>query len=145
MSKHNIYLTDRQYIGILKKIIATVNKPGFQVSRYDCNDTGYKETTTNCGLCNNDFVDKVSLALFPDEYKTIGRKNMKYPENWHKCPFDMRPHEVFQEAKQKLTMLNGCFNTCGVFRKKNRLKIDAMKTCAERTHAWAAKALGKTK
>lgn len=99
-----MYLSDSQYLSLLQTIKEAINTPNFKPIWYDCTDIGDKSTQTNCGLCNDNFTTK-DMAMFPNEFPE--RKDMKYPKEYHKCPFDYR----------KKQSLNGCFYTCWFFKR----------------------------
>lgn len=100
-------LTDEQYFKILKKIEATITQDSFKVSCSDCNVIGAKSTDSNCGFCNDEYVDR-DMDLFPNQYPE--RKTMKYRGKNHRCPFDMR------EEPRILGWGYGCFSECYLFR-----------------------------
>jgi hypothetical protein len=103
------YLTDLQFLDLLRVILKTLSQPGFKRSCYDSTDTGDKYTESNCGCCNNNFTNK-KTAMWPDEFP--GRKTMKHRKTRHLCPFDSRDKGG----------ANGCFYTCMLFRGGNRLR-----------------------
>ena len=99
-------LTDEQYLRVLRKIEATIAQVDFKVVCSDCTVTGQKSTDSNCGFCNNEYTDE-DMALFPGQYPE--RKTMKYREESHKCPFDMR------EEPGIIGWMYGCFYGCYLF------------------------------
>jgi len=102
-------LTDEEYIDVLIEILDRVNISHFVASGYDCTDTGFKETVTNCGMCCPDFVTAEN-ALFPDKFPE--RKDMKHCAKNHTCPFDTRvPPDI-----------NGCLYKCYIFHPDKRTK-----------------------
>ena len=112
MSEDDLYLTDTQYLKILKKIKETVDQENFRPNYFDSTFTGDKYTESNCGLCNDNFTDK-ETALFPEAFPN--RKSMKYSLAHHKCPFDQR---------NQPTDSKGCFYYCYLFQnKKHDLKL----------------------
>jgi len=118
-----LYLTDEQYLRLLVKVKETVNKPDFEVHRFDSTFPGDKYTESNCGLCNDEFCE-LDMALFPEQFPE--RKTTKYREQWHKCPFDTRP--MTSEFK------SGCFYTCYLFDKQyGEHDVELMKEMIEET------------
>ena len=101
-------LTDEQYKKLLFKVKEIVDVKGFGYSCEDSTMVGNKHTISNCGFCNDEFVDK-DMALFPDEYPQ--RKTMKDRLDHHKCPFDMR-------IRNKYSYSYGCFYHCCLFQHK---------------------------
>jgi len=126
---NDLYLTDEQYVSILKKIEATVMQKDFVVRCDDSVAIGAKGTYSNCGFCNEDYTDK-ETALFPSQYPD--RKTMKYRKDNHKCPFDARGTVNF------LGYGSGCFFNCYLFehKRKQDWKIKTIhkmvKECLER-------------
>ena len=99
-----LYLTDTQYLQLLQKIGETVNQSNFRPRWEDSTEIGSKHTLSNCGLCNDDFTTP-ETAMFPSEFPQ--RKDMKYAQEHHKCPFDFRT---------KMGLM-GCFYTCWFFKR----------------------------
>lgn len=102
-----LYLTDEQYLRILKRIRVTVTSEGFEVGCSDCTLVGQKSTDSNCGFCNDAYTER-DMALFPDQFP--GRRTMKYRGKNHRCPFDMRDNPDI------LGWGYGCFFECYLFR-----------------------------
>lgn len=118
-----LYLNDKQYFILLENIKKTINTHDFKVYCYDSTEIGNKYTASNCGLCNDEYCT-FEMALFPRSFPD--RKTIKYRENWHKCPFDMRP--ISNNLK------NGCFYTCYLFKTHNgKHDIELMKLMVENT------------
>lgn len=106
--RNNLYLTDKQYRGLLDKVEDLVEKTNtFQV--YDNTDSGNKSTTSTIGLCADDKLTTLETASFPKEFPK-GRTSMKYREKYHICPFDTRLHHL--ETEVPTNMMNGCYYTC---------------------------------
>ena len=112
MSK-SLYLNTTQYYELLLKIRETITQPGFVVECDDSETIGNKYTTSNCGLCNDEFTT-LETALFPDQFPA--RKEMKYREKDknHHCPFDDR----IMGTPTPLEACQGCFFTCYLFNHK---------------------------
>jgi len=104
-----LYLTDEQYLRILKKIETTVGQGGFKVSCADYTVVGQKFTNSNCGFCNSAYTEK-GMALFPDQFPV--RRTMKYRRANHRCPFDMRNNAGFWS--------HGCFFECYLFKHRGK-------------------------
>ena len=104
---NGLHLTDEQYLRVLKKIEATVNQDSFKVRCSDCTDVGQRSTDSNCGFCNGAYTDE-DMALFPGQFPE--RRSMKYREENHRCPFDMR------EKPKIAGWGNGCFYECYLFK-----------------------------
>lgn len=103
------HLSDAQYLDLLQKIKARINQPEFVVYCYDSTVVGNRYTESNCGLCNEEFVT-ADTAMFPGYFP--GRRDMKYRQKHHKCPFDLRGAEPAEGFSM------GCFYSCYLF--KNR-------------------------
>lgn len=104
----DLYLTDKQYRGLLNKVEDLVEKTNtFQV--YDNTDSGNKSTTSTIGLCADDKLTTLEIALFPEDFKD-GKTSMKYKKDHHLCPFDTRLHQL--EVEVPTNMMNGCYYTC---------------------------------
>ena len=125
-----LYLTDKQYRRLLLKIKETVDQEDFEYSSDDCTIPGMKETTSNCGLCNDDFTEK-DTALFPKDFPE--RKSMKYPSKNHRCPFDMRVRV------DSLGYSIGCFYHCCLFQnvkhRGNKISTEDLRIFVDRTIA----------
>ena len=102
-----LQLTDEQYLRILRKIETTVAQVDFWVGCSDCTVIGSKSTDSNCGFCNDDYIDE-DMALFPDQFPE--RKTTKYRRENHKCPFDMRKEPGI------LGWGYSCFDGCYLFK-----------------------------
>ena len=107
MMKGKLYLTDKQYVRVLRKIEAAIACDNFRVSCSDCTMIGNKSTDSNCGFCNDAYVGE-DMALFPDQYPE--RMTMKYRWRNHRCPFDM------SEESGILGWGYGCFSRCYLFK-----------------------------
>lgn len=109
----SIYLNDEQYLNLLEKVESNVsNFDTFYV--YDSTDIGNKYTTSNIGLCNDDYTD-LGNAMFPKDFLKYGRKGMKYRKDKHVCPFDSRLLKL--EKGIEVSMANGCYYTCSLRKK----------------------------
>lgn len=117
-----LYLTDEQYLCILKKIEATIAQDGFRPSCFDSNALGDKYTESNCGFCCDEFTDK-DTAMFPDRFPE--RKSMKYQGKNHRCPFDVRKEPGI------LGWGSGCFGDCYLFQNR-RYDIKLMREMVDR-------------
>jgi hypothetical protein len=114
MNEDDIYLSDKQYLDTLYKIKRTISRKGFKIICEDSTQIGNKYTTSNCGMCSDDFTTK-ETALFPDEFPE--RKSMKYRKEYHHCPFDWREPLAWKSDYIRY----GCFYTCAIFQKgKNK-------------------------
>lgn len=105
--QNDMYLTEEQYLSILRKIKETISEEGFTVYCWNSTTVGNKFTESNCGFCNDAYIDK-DMALFPHQFPE--RKTMKYRGENHKCPFD---------ARKKPGILGwgyGCFDECYLFK-----------------------------
>lgn len=111
----SMYLTNEMYGRVLAKIHQTVNAPDFKPRGQDCTDIGAKSTTTNCGMCNDEFTTQDS-AMWPDMFPK--RKTSKYPLSQHICPFDRRT-----DADGR----GGCFYKCYVFWAEHKHNVDYMR------------------
>lgn len=104
------YLSDEQYTEILKQIhVATleVEEGKRTLYLYDCDVIGQKDTYTNLGMCNPEWVTKEN-SLWPEQFPQ--RKSRKYKQPHHLCPFDRR---------QSYTAAHwGCFSSCMLFHPK---------------------------
>lgn len=110
----DIYLTDEQYLKLLDKVKdLVIREDSYFV--FDSTTIGDKYTTSNIGLCNEELTD-LDTALFPNEFKNYNRKCMKYKKEHHLCPFDNRIKLI--ETKETTNMLNGCYYTCSLQKKK---------------------------
>ena len=110
-------MSDVEYVKLLEKIVETVNKPGFYPKRDDDNTAGAKDTTSNCGLCNDGFATTDNV-LFPTQFPE--RHDLKYFQDHQQCPFDTRLKKS----------LNGCFYTCYLFKHVGPLDVDVVKKMA---------------
>ena len=110
--KKSIHLTDTQYKRILLKIKETVGQEEFQYSCVDSTNIGDKYTRSNCGFCNDEFAEK-DTALFPENFPE--RKSIKYRQEHHQCPFDMRSKNVHFGF--------GCFYDCCLFQNKRYRRL----------------------
>ena len=109
----HLNLSDKMFLEALYKIKDIVNKKDFHPTSYSCEETGYKETKTNCGMCNQDELTTKENSLFPEQFPE--RRSLRYRKQNQQCPFDMR----------KESESNGCYYSCYVFmmfkyEKKNR-------------------------
>ncbi len=123
-------LTDEMYKEILYKIRDVVNSPDFYPKSEDCTEIGYKYTTTNCGLCNDDEFSTSKNAMWPNSFPD--RKSMRYTKSHQKCPFDMR--EEFDST--------GCFYECYIFKphkyeNEYHYDISRIKEMVEQRIQWA--------
>lgn len=100
-------LTDEQYLRVLKKIGATLAQSDFKVGCSDCVVPGQRSTDSNCGFCNDAYTDE-DMALFPAQFPA--RKSMKYRQENHRCPFDVRDNPGI------LGWGWSCFSECYLFR-----------------------------
>ncbi len=101
------FLTDKSYLQILYKIREIINKPDFypESLKYP------KINKTNCGLCNNDIINRDKK-----------RKQFK-----QRCPFDMR-----KEIDLYGCIIKGCFHHCYIFKikeyeKNGKFNIEKMR------------------
>jgi len=90
-----MHLSYKQWLDLLYKIKKVVSKRGFKAKGEDSTSTGNKYTTSNCGLCNDNFSTK-ETALWPEHFEE-GRITLKYLEEYQKCPFDWR-EKIFQRS-----------------------------------------------
>lgn len=111
----NLYLTDKDYGERLLKISNAVNDMFFKPTREDSTTVGAKYTTTNCGMCNDEFTTKES-AMFPEDFPQ--RKSSKYGLKHHVCPFDRRMNPDGSM---------GCFYDCYVFKKGRNANVQHMR------------------
>lgn len=111
----NLYLTDAQYLHLLDKIQAEIPKhQSFQV--IDSTQIGNKYTTSNIGLCNDNFTE-LDTAMFPSQFRKHGRMSMKYKQKHHICPFDTRLTSIIE--RKPTHMGNGCYYTCSLVKKES--------------------------
>ena len=124
-----MYLTDEAYKTLLVKIREVVSAEGFTVERNNCDDIGAKDTSTNCGLCNDNFTTK-ETAMWPELFPK--RNDMAYPRTHHHCPFDTRRPLGHNDV-------DGCFYTCLMFAKsgKARKNIPFLLQCIDEVTKWA--------
>jgi len=130
MEQDDMYLTDKQYLELLIRIRADLDKIE-KVEVEDCTDIGYKHTTVNVGVCasvpmkglgwSKDKYTTLETAKWPEAFKTIGKVKYSYPQqfamkyrgNDHKCPLDGR-HKA-----DGLGFGYGCFYRCRAFNEKS--------------------------
>ena len=122
-----MYLTDKQYLELMKKIRIDLDKIK-NIEAIDCTDMGFKHTLTNVGLCAGEEVnggwskDKYvtrETAMWPKDFDKIGKSKYPYPQQFtmkyrrgnHMCPFD-------NGKPSKGLMSYGCFYRCLIFQKK---------------------------
>ena len=105
-----LYLTDKEYLIVLKRLRAKIAKDTNKVSGYDDTTIGSKHTECNVGLCRDDpEVYTKEMNLFPDQYplRVSPKYRDKCGENKHYCPLSKK-HKSW-----------GCFYDCLYF--QNRL------------------------
>lgn len=112
-----LHLTDEQYVRILKKMRRLL-VDGFVVWRADSTFVGDKWTKSNAGFCNDELTDKDS-AMWPENWPE--RKDMKYLQDKHKCPYDMRKEPGL------LGWGSGCFSECYLFSLRNGHDLQLMR------------------
>lgn len=118
----SLYLTDEQYLDLLKKIRKDLE--GLQeVFADDCTITGMKHTISNVGLCagvetesgwSKDKYTTRETAMWPEDFDKIDKVKYPYPQQFtmkyrqdkHRCPLDNRKKGGF----------DGCFYTCMIFK-----------------------------
>lgn len=107
----SLYLTDSLYLKTMKKIRNALDTDNKEVGGHDCTTIGFKNTTMNFGMCNDEYTTK-DTALFPNKFPE--RKVMKYSGKGHKCPLDSRMVKDIDGM--------GCFYSCRFFQKGLRDK-----------------------
>ena len=129
MEDNDIYLTDEQYLDLLKKVREDLNRIK-KIVAIDSDQTGNKHTFTNCGLCtgyigrgecwSRDTHVTMETALFPEDFKKKGKTrpypqqfSMKYRKDQHRCPLDSK-------KGSRDAMASGCFYRCMIFQRKFR-------------------------
>lgn len=105
----NMYLTDKQYLQLLKRALKIVQNMS-KVQAEDCTIRGCKDNTCNAGLCNDNQLCTPKIAMFPKDFPQ--RKDIKYLEDYQKCPLDWRTESQLDG--------NGCFYTCKIFQAKKK-------------------------
>lgn len=105
----NIHLTDAQYREILNKILEVVQQENFHAIVEDSEQIGNKYTTSNCGLCSQQYTTQ-ETAMFPEDWPS--RRELKYTLANHRCPFDSRESANYSY---------GCFFYCILKRQKTNL------------------------
>lgn len=141
MDKKNIYLTDDEYIDLLQRVRDKIAEDGATLFfNEDCDDIGNKSTTSNYGLCNDEFTTK-EIAMWPNNFHS--NKEMKYLENWHFCPFDKRLHDLILHSKTDVNYMNGCFYTCRIADVCKEFSTERVLQWFDEALAWARS--GKTK
>lgn len=101
-----LHLSDQEYLELLKRGRKFLDKLK-RISGYDSTAIGNKFTECDGGL-GNDLLTTKDIAMWPEDFPH--RRSMKYRQEHHKCPLDMRP--VSREFR------SGCFYTCMIFSKK---------------------------
>ena len=84
-----------------------------KINAKDCTIPGFKNNTCNAGLCNDAELCTRKIAMFPDDFPL--RKDIKYREDYQKCPIDKRTADQLDG--------NGCFYTCRVFQAKKKQRL----------------------
>ena len=124
-----LYLTDAQYLDLLKKARASLDDIT-EIDSEDSTQIGNKHTVSNVGLCAGidtgrgwykDKFTTLETAMWRKEFKKIGKVkyespqmfSMKYRGEGHRCPLEhTRPF--------KKGFWGGCFYRCRVFQKKEQ-------------------------
>ena len=122
--ERSLYLTDEQYLELLKRIRKDLDK---------IESIFVEDSTVNVGLCagvlsksGNWYKDKyvtLETALWPEAFKKIGKVQcenpqmfkMKYRGDGHSCPLDERKGAT-----------DGCFYHCRAF-KNRKLGVEEVK------------------
>lgn len=117
-----LYLTNNQYLNILDMIENKLNNKT-NISICDSNTIGDKYTSSNIGLCNDEFTT-LRTALFLEDFKKYGRNDMKYRLDNHACPFDNRIREPYKKHGL-MSLGRGCYYTCSL--KNNKLSNEQLK------------------
>lgn len=121
----NSYLTDQQYIAVLKKIKKTVDSKDFKPKCYDSTTLGAKYTESNCGFCNDNYASEKDGSAHRKAFRTP--YYLKDRRKGQACPFDLR----------KKALEYGCFYKCYLFKggkdiKWIRTRVDKILKEAER-------------
>jgi hypothetical protein len=124
----SMYLTDAQYLDLMKRIRADLGKVK-KIIAIDCNEIGCKHTLTNVGLCageeteggwSKDKYTTRATAMWVKEFDRIGKSRyehpqmftMKYRQDRHRCPLDKR------RTADGLGYGCSCFYHCRAFKDK---------------------------
>lgn len=121
-----LYMNDKEYLEALLRLQGLIIS-GMALRFEDSDTTGDKYNFCSWGLCSEDIEmwPEPAMHLWPDQFARNGRIAPKYRLAHHKCPMDTRdmPDEngVYRTSEQP--GMNGCFWTCIVFRRMERLKV----------------------
>lgn len=100
----DLYLTDKQYLVVLRRVRKRIAESTEEVTGYDDTTVGCKHTYCSVGLCCDDpKVYTKEMNLFPEQYP--GRVSDKYRKDEHFCPLSGKG------------VSSGCFYNCLFFKR----------------------------
>lgn len=118
MSRDDLYLTDAQYVEMLRRMRQIVSAPNWVGTGHDDTTPGDKSTTTNGGLCADRLYATPETVMFPSQFPH--RTSLKYRREEHLCPLDERMTDPKKRGMNGGGSW-GCFYTCRIFRGRRPL------------------------
>jgi len=110
----SLYMTDKGYLEALQRLQALVLS-GLPLHYENSDCIGDKYTNCTWGLCSEvkEMWPEPAMHLWPDQFTKHDRIAPLYRLNHHLCPCDTRT----------VGGNNGCFYTCIIFHRMERLKV----------------------